>query len=109
MINRIKHKNKILVIISLLLTLCCHAQKDTTVRKKYLDSVKNQLAAYTIGSYTYLNLYDRCENEKLALLAKNESFDNIMFIKKKRNTRAIVYILVATFMSELVFCLNIKK
>lgn len=104
MINRC-----IMIIFLLMMSVCCIAQRDTTIRKKYLDSVKNQLAAYTIGSYTYLNLYDRCENEKLALLAKNESFDNIMFIKKKRNTKAIVYILVATFMSELVFCLNIKK
>ena len=104
MINRY-----IMIIVLLMMSVCCIAQRDTTIRKKYLDSVKNQLAAYTIGSYTYLNLYDRCENEKLALLAKNESFDNIMFIKKKRNTKAIVYILVATFMSELVFCLNIKK
>jgi hypothetical protein len=98
-----------MIIVLLIVSTGCIAQRDTTIRKKYLDSVKNQLAAYTIGSYTYLNLYDRCENEKLAKDAKIASFDDIMFIKKKRNTRAIVYILVATFMSELVFCLNIKK
>ena len=109
MINRIKHKNKILFIISLLLALCCHAQKDTLVRKKYLDSVKNQLAAYTIASYTHLNMYDRCENDRLAKDAKIASFDNTMFIKKKRNTRAIVYIVVAALMSDLIIYVNTTK
>ena len=104
MINRY-----ILIIILLIVSTSCIAQRDTTIRKKYLDSVKNQLAAYTIGSYTYLNLYDRCENEKLALNKKIDDLDERMFIIKKRRTRSITYILVATFMSELVFCLNIKK
>ena len=104
MINRY-----IMIIVLLMMSVCCIAQRDTTIRKKYLDSVKNQLAAYTIGSYTYLNLYDRCENEKLALNKKIDDLEERMFIIKKRRTRSITYILVATFMSELIFCFNIKK
>ena len=37
---------------------------DTIVRKKYLDSIKNQLALHTTGYYTYLNLFDRAENDR---------------------------------------------
>ena len=37
---------------------------DTIIRKKYLDSIKNQLALHTTGYYTYLNLFDRAENDR---------------------------------------------
>jgi hypothetical protein len=53
-------------------------KSDTVVRKKYLDSLKNQLAAYTLGSYTYLNLYDQAEAEKKELKIKLEKTENTL-------------------------------
>lgn len=63
--------------------------QDTLVRKKYLDSVKNQLAIYTMTSYTYLNLYDKVENEKLRMQTEldkyKKSLDYVMWRRRREN------------------------
>ena len=63
--------------------------QDTLVRKKYLDSVKNQLAIYTVTSYTYLNMYDKSENEKLRMQAEldryKKSLDYVMWRRRREN------------------------
>ena len=66
----------------------CYGQ-DTLVRKKYLDSVKNQLAIYTMTSYTYLNLYDKAENEKIRIQTEldrsKNTLDYVMWRRKREN------------------------
>lgn len=76
------------VILLLLLFGSCYGQ-DTLVKKKYLDSVKNQLAIYTMTSYTYLNLYDKAENEKLRIQAEldksKNTLDYVMWRRRREN------------------------
>jgi len=70
---------KLLAILVLLsMNVSGQVRMDTVVRKKYLDSLKNQLAAYTLGSYTYLNLYDRAEADKKELKIKLEKTENTL-------------------------------
>jgi hypothetical protein len=98
MINRIKHKNKILLILLLIITICCHGQEKITVRKKYLDSVKNQLAIYTISSYSHLNMYDRCDADnrelKLQLTTTQTTLEKVVARKKRNSVLFSVFIII---------------
>ena len=104
MINNIFRKKKQLAILLLLIfvVLFSHGQ-DTLVKKKYLDSVKNQLAIYTVTSYTHLNMYDRVSNEKLQIeedlkKAKN-TVDYLMWRKRKTNLETGAFIFGMMVMS----------
>jgi len=76
------------ILVLLLLFGSCYGQ-DTLVKKKYLDSVKNQLAIYTMTSYTYLNMYDKAENEKLRIQKEldksRNALDYVMWRRRKEN------------------------
>jgi hypothetical protein len=89
MINKLKRKKQLMVLLLLLLTFIFSHGQDTLVRKKYLDSVKNQLAIYTVTSYTHLNLYDKCENDRLKLQVEFErtkgTLDYILWRRRKEN------------------------
>ena len=60
---------KKLLIILLLMSTQCSAQ-EITVRKKYMDSVKNQLAIYITSTYSLMNSQEECLNEKERLTAR---------------------------------------
>ena len=64
MINDIKRKRRLVLILLFSLTVIFSYGQDTTVRRRYLDSVKNQLALHMTGYYTYLNLFERAENDR---------------------------------------------
>lgn len=100
MINRINHKNKILLVIFLLIAVFCHGQEKITVRKKYLDSVKNQLAIYTISSYTHLNMYDRCDADnkqlKLQLTTTQTTLEKVIARKKRNSVLFSVFIIIVS-------------
>jgi hypothetical protein len=61
------------LLIFVLSTSYSQVKYDTTVRKKYLDSLKYQLSLYTLSSYTYLNMYDRSENQKDSVIRRLNS------------------------------------
>jgi hypothetical protein len=67
MINKLKKTKRLVLLLLFLLTFIFSHGQDTLVKKRYLDSVKNQLAIYTVTSYRYLNMYDRSENDKRLL------------------------------------------
>lgn len=72
-------------------------QQDTIVRKRYLDSLKNQLAIYTLSSYTYLNLYDKSEFEKSQLkvtLEKTENTLNYILWRRRKENRQMMYFFI---------------
>ena len=82
------------VIITLLFLffstiLFSQTKYDTIIRKKYLDSLKNQLALHTTGYYTYLNLYDRSENDRrkinISLQATQRRLESVEDAWKRQN------------------------
>jgi hypothetical protein len=89
MINKIKRKKQLAILLLLIFVALFSSGQDTLVRKKYLDSVKNQLAIYTVTSYTYLNMYDKSENEKLRMQAEldryKKSLDYVMWRRRREN------------------------
>lgn len=65
MINKyFKMKKRILFTLLFSLVFGLSHGQDTTIRKKYFDSLRNQLAIYTVGSYTNLDLYNKAVQEK---------------------------------------------
>lgn len=99
MINSLRFKRRVTLLFLLLLAFLFSSGQDTLVRRKYLDSVKNQLAIYTVGYYTYLNMYDRCENEKLAVKRELEDvrYDSALLLqsrKKERNQLIKVFVII---------------
>ena len=76
---------KIITILCLLFTTTVYAQRDTLVRKRYIDSLKYQLSLYSVLSYDHLNMYDKAETEKNRLKEKlNIANKNIQFLKDDR-------------------------
>ena len=73
---------KIITILCLLLSTTVYAQRDTLVRKRYIDSLKYQLSLYSVLSYDHLNMYDKAETEKNNLKRKLDIADrNILILK----------------------------
>lgn len=90
MINNIfKRKKQLAILFLLIFVVLFSGGQDTLVRKKYLDSVKNQLAIYTVTSYTHLNLYDKAENEKIQIQAELDrtrgTLNYIMWRRRREN------------------------
>jgi hypothetical protein len=76
---------KLITILCLLLSITVYGQRDTVVRKKYIDSLKYQLSLYSVLSYDHLNMYDKAETEKNRLKEKlNIANKNIQFLKDNR-------------------------
>lgn len=72
MLNKLKMKKRLVFVLLLLVSTLFSNGQDTIVRKKYLDSVKNQLALYTLSSYTHLELYNKSIAEKNSILADHD-------------------------------------
>lgn len=103
MLIKLKTKKQITIILLLILTVLLSKGQDTLIRKKYLDSVKNQLAIYTVTSYTHLNMYDKVANEKLQIeqdlkKAKN-TLDYLVWRKRRTNLQTGVFIFGMMVMS----------
>lgn len=104
MINKIKRKKKLAILLLLLFCIIFSHGQDTLIRKKYLDSIKNQLAIYTVTSYTHLNLYDRSEADRkrvyIELQVTKNKLDGVLWRRRKDN---INYGIVFVFLMGLSF------
>lgn len=92
MINSIFIRKKQFTILLLLICAMLFSRgQDTLIRKKYLDSVKNQLAIYTVTSYTNLNMYDKAVNDKLKVESELDkykiSFEKLVIRRKNENLK----------------------
>lgn len=89
MTNKIKRTKQLIFILLFLFTILFSYGQDTTIRRRYLDSVKNQLALHVTGYYTYLNLYDRSENDRrkinLALQATQRRLESVEDAWRRQN------------------------
>lgn len=110
MINKLKRKKQLVVLFLLMFVMLFSRGQDTIVRKKYLDSVKNQLAIYTVTSYTHLNMYDKSENDKLRLQRDLEryktSLDYVVWRRQRENLRiggAFVAMMIMSFIMVVKF------
>lgn len=74
----------------------CSAQ-EITVRKKYMDSVKNQLAIYITSTYSLMNSQEECLNEKSRLTARLDAV-NTSYRKYRKNTRVANIIFTVVYM-----------
>ena len=86
---------KKLLIIILLMSTQCYSQ-EITVRKKYLDSVKNQLAIYITSTYSLMNSQEQCLNEKEKLTVTLDEV-NMSYLKYKKHSTTLTVML--TFIS----------
>ena len=99
-----KRKQLVLLLLLLVIVTFGKGQKtDTTVKKRYLDSVKNQLALHATGYYTYLNLYERSENDRKKVYVSLQAVKNELKYTeeawKKQNTLHGVFFALAGVMS----------
>jgi hypothetical protein len=78
---------KLIIILCLLLPITVWGQHDTLVRKKYIDSLKHQLAIYSVTSYNHLNMYDKAETEKNKLKKTLDTTDKKVSILKDNSTK----------------------
>lgn len=113
MINSMKRKKKLILVLLFLLTVFFSNGQDTIVRKKYLDSVKNQLALHITGYYTYLNLFDRAENDRkkiyITLQATQNKLADTEEAWKKQNTwHGIFFALVGLTSMFMIYILKTK-
>jgi hypothetical protein len=61
--------------------------QETTVRKKYLDSIKNQLAIYTTQTYTLLNENERFYNRNQQLEANVKEMKDLFYYQEEKLNR----------------------
>lgn len=52
--------------------------KDTLIRKKYVDSLKREVASYKLQTYSLLNEYEKVANENTKLKERNQCIENSM-------------------------------
>ena len=102
------------VLLFLLIAIFSKGQKtDTIVRRKYLDSIKNQLALHTTGYYTYLNLFDRAENDRkkvyLSLQATQNKLADMKEAWRRQNLlHGVVFVLIGIASMSMIYILNIR-
>ena len=113
MINDIKRKKRLVLILLFSLTVIFSYGQDTTVRRKYLDSVKNQLALHVTGYYTYLNLFERAENDRkkiyITLQATQNKLTDTEEAWKRQNTlHGIFFVVVGLTSMLMIYLLKIK-
>jgi len=102
------------LILSLSVSLSnAQNSKDTIVRKKYLDSIKNELASYTVASYQYLNWYDRSQEELRKITQRytigQQQFNYVLELKRKQNIYsgiALLGLMVISFTTIVMFNKN---
>jgi hypothetical protein len=83
-------KSKLLIVF-ILLSLTLHSQQ-ITVRKKYLDSIKNQLAIYTTETFTLLNENERCLNDNKRLGQDVQDMKNLFYYQEEKiNTQFRIF------------------
>lgn len=83
---------KILITMFLLSSFLITYSQDTTVRKRFIDSLRHELSTYTIMSYNHLNMYDRSEAEKYKIKEKlSEADEYIGYIREFNRRRNIKY------------------
>ncbi len=101
--NPLQKNNRIILLFFFLLLVSLSHGQDTTVRRRYLDSVKNQLALHMTGYYTYLNLYERSENDRKKIYTTLQATQNELAYTqeawKKQNTLHGVFFALAGVMS----------
>ena len=89
MINKIKRRKQLVALLLFLSVVLFSHGQDTIVKKRYLDSIKNQLAIYTVSSYTHLNLYDRAESERLRVQVEldktKNTLDYVVWRRRREN------------------------
>lgn len=79
------------VFILVSLTALSQTKMDTLIRKKYVDSLKRELASYRLQTYSLLNEYEKVANENTKLKDRNICLQNSMnqmdedFYKKTRS------------------------
>lgn len=110
MTNKIEKKRLVFVLLLSLIVSLSNGQ-DTTVRKRYLDSVKNQLALHITGYYTYLNLYERSENDRKRIYVTLQATQNELAYTqeawKKQNTlHGVFFGLVGIFSILMIYILK---
>lgn len=101
--NPLQKNNRIILLFFFMLLVSLSHSQDTTIRRRYLDSVKNQLALHMTGYYTYLNLYERSENDRkkiyTTLQATQSELAYTQEAWKKQNTLHGVFFALAGLMS----------
>lgn len=111
MINDLKRKKRIIAFLLFLLSVVFSHGQDTIVKKKYLDSVKNQLAIYKVSSYTHLNMYDKSETEKKKLFLKLEKKENdydYLFARRRRENLKYVGVIFGIMIMSFVMITKFK-
>ena len=68
------------------MTLTSHSQ-EIMVRKKYLDSIKNQLAIYTTQTYTLLNENERFYNKNEQLASNLKEMKDLFYYQEEKLNR----------------------
>jgi len=68
------------------MSLTSHSQ-EITVRKKYLDSIKNQLAIYTTETYTLLNENERFYNRNKQLENNIKEMKDLFYYQEEKLNR----------------------
>lgn len=104
------NKRVILIFFCMLIVFFSNGQ-DTTVRKRYLDSVKNQLALHMTGYYTYLNLFERAENDRkkiyTTLQATKNDLANIEEAWRRQNKlHGALFGVIGVFSMVMIYILN---
>ena len=74
------------IILLLLLSMVGHSQ-EITVRKKYMDSIKNQLAIYTTETFTLLNENERYINRNKQLEQNVQEMKNLFYYQELKLDR----------------------
>lgn len=91
-------------LLLLMFAVLFSSGQDTLIRKKYLDSVKNQLAIYTVTSYTHLNMFDRSQADLRSLGIKYQIGQNqFTELVEKRRRENINYGISYAFLIALSF------
>ena len=82
---------------------------DTTISKRSLDSLKNELASYKVASFTHLSLYNKATEDKNRvvnyLAISEEKVNDLSFRLRRQNLRYGGFFLTLTA----VFIFSIKQ
>jgi len=109
MLKILKRKKQFILLLLLLLSIIFSYGQDTTIRKKYLDSVKNQLAAYTVSSYTHLKMYNDCqENKNLLEVDLKRAKQDIEYVVRKKRNQSAAYVISLICLMGLSFFITTK-
>lgn len=79
----------VITFLFLLISITSYTQSkyDTTVRKKYIDSLKYQLSSYTMMSFNHLNMYDRMAHERDSVIRRLDYTNDLIIKLRKQQYR----------------------